>query len=490
MSENHNIEYKSSWRDDWLKWICGFANAQGGVIYIGVDDDGNVLGLDNPHRLLEDIPNKIVSILGIAPAVRMAGSSHGTFIEIDVDPQAFPISCKGLYYMRVGATNQLLKGAALDTFLLRRQGQSWDSAPAPGLSLDDLDKGAMGRFVDGARRRGRIPDEATFEGPGELIAHLKLMRDGYLTNAAALLFTRDPEAFVPGSSVKVGFFEGPEILYQDVVGGPVIEQVDRTIDLLYAKYLRAKISYDGIYRVERFAFPRPAVREAVVNAVAHKHYASGAPVQIRVYDDRLIVGNACVLPQGWTIESLLGLHASEPHNPKVANAFFLAGLVESWGRGIQKIFTECKLDGIEPPEYGLAGGSLLVTFSAPASRVVRTGRDPAALGATSDDGPCDRLRWDRESDNRLDNGSASDNNSDNRSDNTSDKVHEDLDKRLERLIRADSGITQLSMARQLGVARSTVALALRRLQDDGRLRRIGSRRSGEWLIDEGGSGRG
>lgn len=237
MSENHNIEYKSSWRDDWLKWICGFANAQGGVIYIGVDDDGNVLGLDNPHRLLEDIPNKIVSVLGIAPAVRMAGSSHGTFIEIDVDPQAFPISCKGLYYMRVGATNQLLKGAALDTFLLRRQGQSWDSAPAPGLSLDDLDKGAMGRFVDGARRRGRIPDEATFEGPGELIAHLKLMRDGYLTNAAALLFTRDPEAFVPGSSVKVGFFEGPEILYQDVVGGPVIEQVDKTIDLLYAKEL-------------------------------------------------------------------------------------------------------------------------------------------------------------------------------------------------------------------------------------------------------------
>lgn len=150
--------------------------------------------------------------------------------------------------------------------------------------------------------------------------------------------------------------------------------------------------------------------------------------------------------------------------------------MESWGRGIQKIFTECKLDGIEPPEYGLAGGSLLVTFSAPASRVVRTGRDPAALGATSNDGPCDRLSWGSESDNR--------------SDNTPGKVHEDLDKRLERLIRADSGITQLSMARQLGVARSTVALALRRLQDDGRLRRIGSRRSGEWLIDEGGSGRG
>mgnify|MGYP007089284198 FL=1 len=67
--------------------------------------------------------------------------------------------------------------------------------------------------------------------------------------------------------VKVGYFDGSEILFQDEVGGPVIEQVDKTLDLLYAKYLRARIDYDGAHRVERFPFPRAAVREAVVNAV-------------------------------------------------------------------------------------------------------------------------------------------------------------------------------------------------------------------------------
>ena len=63
--ENQNIEYKESWRDEYLKWVCGFANGQGGKLYIGIDDRGNVCGVDNAHRLSEDIPNKIVALLGV-----------------------------------------------------------------------------------------------------------------------------------------------------------------------------------------------------------------------------------------------------------------------------------------------------------------------------------------------------------------------------------------------------------------------------------------
>jgi ATP-dependent DNA helicase RecG len=253
------------------------------------------------------------------------------------------------------------------------KGSFGDAAAVPGLSLADLSTEAMLRFAKRARRKGRVPDDAESEGPRGLVHRLRLERDGYLTNAAALLFCPEPDVYVPGCSVKIGFFEGPEIIYQDEVGGPIVEQVDEVVELLYSKYLRAKISYDGIQRVERYPFPRAAVREVLVNAVAHKNYASGAPVQVRVYDDQLVVCNACVLPDGWGIEDLLGFHASEPHNPKIANAFFLAGLVESWGRGVQKVFTECKLDGILPPEYSLAGGSLLVRLTAPSERIVQTG---------------------------------------------------------------------------------------------------------------------
>lgn len=380
MPENQNIEYKSSWHDEYLKWVCGFANAGGGTIYVGIDDDGSIVGLSDEHRLLEDIPNKIISGLGIAPAVRLQEDRRGNFIEIEVEPQSFPVSYKGQYYMRVGATNQLLKGVALDTFLLRKQGQSWDNAPVPGLKIDQLSREAMNWFVERAHSKGRIPEEARLESPEELVRHLRLERDGYLTNAAALLFHPEPDAFVPGSFVKVGFFEGPEIIYQDEVAGPIMQQVDQVIELLYRQYLKAKISYDGIRRVERYPFPEAAVREAVVNAIAHKNYASGAPIQIRVYDDKISIADTCVLPDGWSVDDLLGPHASEPHNPKIANAFFLAGFVESWGRGVQKIFTECKLDGIYPPRYTMAGGSLIVELTAPEDRVIRTDGRIAGTG--------------------------------------------------------------------------------------------------------------
>lgn len=129
----------------------------------------------------------------------------------------------------------------------------------------------------------------------------------------------------------------------------------------------------GAHRVERCPFPKAAVREAVVNAVAHKDYASGSPVQIRVYDDRLLIGNTCILPQGWTVDDLLGFHTSEPHNPKVANVFFLTGLVESWGSGVEKILTERKFDGIDEPTYRVSDGSLLIEFTTPEDCVARTG---------------------------------------------------------------------------------------------------------------------
>lgn len=86
MSETQNIEYKSVWKDEYLKWICGFANAQGGVLYIGKDDNGNVVGIKNAGKLLEELPNKITTILGIVAAVNLHETPEGEFIEIEVEP--------------------------------------------------------------------------------------------------------------------------------------------------------------------------------------------------------------------------------------------------------------------------------------------------------------------------------------------------------------------------------------------------------------------
>jgi ATP-dependent DNA helicase RecG len=109
MLENQNIEYKSIWKDEYLKWICGFANAQGGTLIIGKDDDGKIVGVKNAKKLLEDLPNKITTILGIVSDVNLCETQQGDYIEIVVEPQPNPVNYKGEYHFRSGSTKQILK---------------------------------------------------------------------------------------------------------------------------------------------------------------------------------------------------------------------------------------------------------------------------------------------------------------------------------------------------------------------------------------------
>ena len=98
MEENQNTEWKESWRDEYLKWICGFANAQGGKIYIGTDDNGNVIGVQDSKKLLEDIPNKVRDILGIIVDVNLLTKDGKDYIEIRVNPSSYPVNYKGEYH--------------------------------------------------------------------------------------------------------------------------------------------------------------------------------------------------------------------------------------------------------------------------------------------------------------------------------------------------------------------------------------------------------
>ena len=137
-NENQNTEWKSVWKDEYLKWICGFANADGGTLSIGLNDNGQVVGLNNPKKLLEDLPNKIRDILGIIADVNLRSKDDKHFIEIDIEPYTTPISYKGHYYYRSGSTIQDLKGPALEKLLLKKMGNKWDGVIAHGFSVDDL----------------------------------------------------------------------------------------------------------------------------------------------------------------------------------------------------------------------------------------------------------------------------------------------------------------------------------------------------------------
>jgi ATP-dependent DNA helicase RecG len=136
--ESQNTEWKESWRDEYLKWICGFANAQGGVLFIGKNDKGVVTGIDDAGKLLEEIPNKVRDILGIIVDVNLLAENEKEYLEILTEAYPYPISYKGQYHYRSGSTKQELKGAALDKFLLQKQGKRWEGVPVPNVGVTDL----------------------------------------------------------------------------------------------------------------------------------------------------------------------------------------------------------------------------------------------------------------------------------------------------------------------------------------------------------------
>ena len=444
MAESQNIEYKESWRDEYLKWVCGFANAQGGTIYIGIDDAGNVVGVQNVKKLLEDIPNKIQTVLGIVSDVNKKTKDGKDYIEIRVEPSSYPVNYHGEYHYRSGATKQQLKGFALTEFIRNKTGFLWDAVPVDNIGIEDLDQDSIEIFKREALRKQRMEKEDLDIPNDELMDHLDLLVDGKLKRAAVMLFYRKPGRIITGSYVKIGKFgEGSDLQYQDTVEGSLFNIADKVIDLIYTKYLKAKITYEHDVRVETYPFPREGVREAIYNALGHNNYAASIPIQIRIEDDAMYISNNCILPKNWTVDTLMKPHKSEPFNPSIAHVFYRAGYIEAWGRGIQKICEACQELGTPDPEYKVLGDDITVKFFALESAKISESKNPKhqgdVLGDVLEDGILDELR-------------------------------------------RDSSLNQKELAEILGTSVPSIQRAMSRLKDNGRLIRKGGKRFGYWEV--------
>jgi ATP-dependent DNA helicase RecG len=391
--------------------------------------------LTNSDRLLEEIPNKVRDILGIMVDVNLKSEPHGNYLEIAVNPYPYPVSYKGQYHLRSGSTKQELKGAALDRFIMGKQGKQWDGVPVPHVIPRDLDSSALDIFRKKALHSKRLSTDVIKESNTFLLEKLHLFEGEYLIRASVLLFHPDPEKFVSGAFIKIGYFQdNANVLYHDEVHGNLFTQVDKTLDLLLTKYLKARITYDGVQRIEKFPVPEPALREALLNAIAHKDYSSAFPIQISVYSDKIMMWNPGFLPQGWTVEHLLQKHASQPFNPDIANTFFRSGMIEAWGRGIERIMEACRNSGNPLPELIYEKTGLWVHF--PFSSV----------------------------------------------DITQETTQETTQEKIISLIKAKPGITQKELADAVGITRDGIKYQLNKLKSEKIIKRVGSTKAGHWEL--------
>ena len=190
------------------------------------------------------------------------------------------------------------------------------------------------------------------------------------------------------------------------------------------------------------------MREALLNALCHKDYSTGIPIQISVYEDKLYIANCGHLPENWTLENLMSKHASKPFNPNIAHTFYLAGFIESWGRGIEKICNACRDDGVYQPEYTIHPGDIMIKFTAPEDRIVGSITSVASSKVI-------------------------------------EKVTE-LDEREEKLLhllREDPAYTYKQLSEKLAVNPKTISIWIKGLKEKGVLTRMGSDTKGYWQIN-------
>ena len=306
--------------------------------------------------------------------------------------------------------------------------------------MGDLEAKALAAFRQQALRSQRLSPEVLAEADGGLLEKLHLLEGSYLKRAAILLFHPDPERFVTGALIKIGFFENNvDLRFQDEVRGNLLAQASQTIVVLKAKYLKASITYQGLQRLETYPVPEAALREALLNAIVHKDYGSGVPIQISVYPDRLMVWNPGQLPAGWTVERLLQKHASQPFNPDLANAFFRAGLIEAWGRGFERILEACRAEGLPDPEVTLEETGLWLSFRFKPTEVKTTVE-------------------------------------------TTVKTTVKTPERILELLAANPNLTLAEVATAIGKSLRAVERASKKLVDEGRLRYVGPKKGGHWEV--------
>jgi len=245
-------------------------------------------------------------------------------------------------------------------------GRVFEQRPCSDAALNDIDPGTVARFVSRARHERQFPlPERT--PARDVLTHLHLLDDAQPSIAGVLLFGRDPQRFIPAAEVRCMHFHSTEVQrpapsYQ-IFGGNLFEQVDRGADFVLSKLDRAVGTRErGPQAPVTYEIPPDVVREAIVNAVAHRDYASAAAVQVSVFADRVEVWNPGELPPELTPARLREPHASVARNARICEALFLARYIEKYGTGTIMMIRECSENGLPEPEFEQRGGEFVITL--------------------------------------------------------------------------------------------------------------------------------
>ncbi len=355
LGEGPTLEFKHSPSSNLGCELCAFANSSGEKILLGVADDGSIVGIPESNRLI----SKIQSIAHSAePRINIEIQRIGTILCVNIPvQQGKPFSFGSKFYIRSGPNTQRMSRDEVVDIIDKEGLIHFDRSPCYEYSLDrDLDDETWTLF----RNRAKIPVEMA---PISALRNLLLINnDEQITNAAAWLLARDIRKFHTSADVSCGLFMGTDkvrILDRRDFHGDIYSMIDETMNWILSK-LNIEFVIEALQREEIPELPAQAIREAVVNAFAHRNYRSTANIQIYLFSDRLEIVSPGGLPAGMT-EAELGIK-SIPRNPLLFNLLYRMDAVEHIGSGIRRIRSLCKEHGVADPIIRVSEDWFTTTF--------------------------------------------------------------------------------------------------------------------------------
>lgn len=353
-----------------METLCAFLNADGGLLLFGVTDEGKITGQLLSDKTRRDIAGALLQLDPPVPVTVSYIALPDTdkcviAMEAEAHHRLRPFTYSGKAWQRTESVTSLMSRTRYEELLLERGGvYRWELLPNPDLRIEDLDENALFKAVRGGINAGRLPETTLREEVPVILEKLNLMRNGVLNNAAMVLFGRD-FYYYPQCLLRMARFKGTsreEFLDNQRLVGNVFELLDAAMAFCF-KHLSLSGKIRALYREEELSVPVKALRECCINALCHRDYhRPGGSVGIAIYDDRLEIENSGAFPSDMTPARLLTEHCSEPPNITIASVMYKADLLESWGRGIHLMVSECRRVGLKDPEFHSDGSRVWVVF--------------------------------------------------------------------------------------------------------------------------------
>lgn len=430
--ESYKVEFKESVDKSLAEEVCAFANASGGRIFIGVDDNGKIIGTDTSNAARSRIQD---TLRQIQPDLTIKLDVINNIIVLLVpEGKEKPYNCSKGFFLRVGPNSQKLGRNEIIAFIQSEGRIRFDELVKSEATVNEtLDKSIFNTYLNLSGISNVLPPEDMLMN---LDCCVKTEGKAYLTNAGVLFFSREPMKYIPQAQVICALYKGIEkitVLDRKDLIGDLVTVIDEAI-LFLKKHLNLKYEISEVRRKEILEIPEIAIREAVVNAVCHRDYfEKGANVMIEIFDDRVEISNPGSLPRGMTLNDFG--KRSMTRNPIIASLLHRIHYIEKMGTGINRMKKACKEAGIPEPEF-IITGFFTIIFRRKTSEYFGIN-----FGIN------------------------------------------EIQSKIIELIEKDHGITAQKMADSIGVTRRSIEYSIAELKKKGLIIRKGSRKNGYWQIN-------